>query len=113
MAFQLYTRMGSSESMPTQERMREVLDELDSDDEEHFSVAVIHETEWCLGAYPGGSGAAGEILVWENVESRDNRPRHMNNISRERILKLWIKLSEGRLDEIEQEPWLPGYYGAI
>jgi hypothetical protein len=107
MAYHLYTRMGSCESSPTHERMREVLSELDSDDDEHLSVSVTHESEWCLGAYPGG------LLVWENVESREIRPRHLNNVSRERVLELWVKLSEGRRDEVEKEPWLPGYYDAV
>jgi hypothetical protein len=34
----------------------------------------------------------------------------MNNVSRDRVLELWLKLAAGRLDEIESEPWLPGYY---
>jgi hypothetical protein len=47
------------------------------------------------------------LLVWENLE--EGEPKHMNNVPRDRVLGLWIKLSEGRLDEIEVEPWLPGY----
>lgn len=81
--------------------MREVLAELDAADIEHPSVAVTHESEWCLGAYPGG------LLVWENLE--EGEPRHMNSVPRDRILALWLKLAEGRLDEIESELWLPGY----
>lgn len=82
--------------------MREVLDELDVEDVEHRSVSLTHESEWFLGAYPGG------LLVWENVETADN-PRHMNDVPRERVLELWLELAKGRIEEIEAEPWLPGY----
>jgi hypothetical protein len=88
-------------SGPSVERMREVLAELDAEDEEHGSVSLTHESEWCLGAYPGG------LLVWENLEGGE--PRHMNGVSRERMLELWIKLARGELAEIEREPWRPGY----
>ncbi len=80
----------------------EILTELDSEDVEHPCVALTHESEWSLGAYPSGA------LTWENVTT-DDEPRHMNGISRERILELWAKLAEGRIAEIESEPWLPGY----
>ena len=106
MAFYLTSRWGADESEPTVNRMREVLAELDVDDIEHQSVSVRHESEWCLGAYPGG------LLVWENLEG-DAEPRHLNNVSPERILDLWQLLSRGQMDEIEAEPWLPGYEDAI
>ena len=102
MAFHVSTRWGGDEPGPTVERMGEVLTELDAHDIEHPSVALTHESEWCLGAYPGG------LLVWENLEA-DDPPRHMNGVSRERVLELWVKLSQGRLAEVEAEPWLPGY----
>ena len=102
MAFHLTTRWGAAEPEPTVARMREVLSQLDADDPEHPYVSVTHESEWCLGAYPGG------LLVWENLES-DDPPRHMNGVPPERVMKLWVKLSQGRLAEVEAEPWLPGY----
>ena len=83
--------------------MGEVLAELDAEDREHPCVSLTHESEWSLGAYPDG------LLVWENLEEGD--PRHMNAVPREQVLSLWIKLSEGRIPEIEREPWLPGYHG--
>ena len=39
-----------------------LLRSLDMEDNEHPDVALKHETEWCLSAYPGG------LLVWENAE---------------------------------------------
>lgn len=102
MGFRANARWGGDAPEPTVERLREILGQLDAEDDEHPSVSLTHESEWCLGAYPGG------LLIWENVETADN-PRHMNHVPRERVLELWVKLSRGMLDEIEQEPWLPGY----
>jgi hypothetical protein len=82
--------------------MREALRQLEAADPEHPSMSVTHESEWCLGAYPGG------LLIWENLEA-DDPPRHMNRVPSDRVLELWVKLSRGRLAEVEAEPWLPGY----
>jgi hypothetical protein len=101
MAFHAYSRWGDSIDEPSVEQMEQLLDQLDADDDEHQSVSITHESEWCLGAYPGG------LLVWENLESGD--PRHMTDVPRNRVLELWVALSQGRLDEIERQPWLAGY----
>jgi hypothetical protein len=101
MAFHITTRWGSAEREPTRDRMYEVLQELDVVDEEHPDTSLTHESEWCLSAFPSG------LLVWENLE--EGEPRHMTNVSRERVLQLWTMLSEGRVSEIESEPWMPGY----
>jgi hypothetical protein len=82
--------------------MREVLGQLEVADPRDPSASVTHESEWCLGAYPGG------LLVWENLEA-DHPPRHMNGVPSDRVLELWVKLSHGQLAEVEAEPWLPGY----
>ena len=65
MNFHLTTRWGADEQRPAVARMREVLAQLDANDLEHPSVSLTHESEWTLGAYPGG------LLVWENVETDD------------------------------------------
>ena len=105
MGYHVFTRWGSDHSCPTPEQMREVLAELDADDIEHPSVSLTHDLEWCLAACPGG------LLVWENLEA-DDQARHLNDVARERVLTLWIRLAEGRLAEIEAEPWIPGYEDA-
>lgn len=102
MGFHATTRWGGDESEPTVERLREILGQLDAEDDEHPSISLTHDSEWCLGAYPSG------LLIWQNVEAAE-KPRHMNDMPRERVLELWIKLSRGMLDEMEREPWLPGY----
>jgi len=81
--------------------MRQILAELDINDDEHPDVSLTHESEWSLAAYSSG------LLVYENIEAGD--PRHMKNVSRDQVLRLWCMLSEGQLAEIEAERWLPGY----
>jgi len=39
----------------------------------------------------------------------DDEPRHMDEVTRDRVLQLRVTLVPGRLAEIEVEPWLPGY----
>lgn len=102
MSYFVSTRWGGDQREPTPDQMREVLTELDTKDIEHPDVSLTHESEWSLGAFPGG------LLTWENVEA-DDGPRHMNDVARARVLELWVKLSEGRIAEIDSEPWLPGY----
>ncbi len=104
MAYRVTTRWGGDEPNAPIRRMREILGQLVEDDVEHCEVSLTHESEWSLGAHPGG------LLGWENLE--DDTPRHMNKVSHERMLELWIQLSEGNIDVIESEPWLPGYQDA-
>lgn len=96
-------RWGASEPEPTRDRMREILAELDLDDDEHPDASLSHESGWTLSAF--GSG----LVIWQNVESRDAKPRHIRGVSRERVLELWLRLANGELPVIEREPWLPGY----
>jgi hypothetical protein len=93
--------LGGMENSPAVERMREVISDLEDCDEEHPSVALTHETEWCLGYYRG------RLLIWENLEG--NSPRHMRDVSPDRVLELWLALSRGDLERIEAEPWQRGY----
>ena len=88
--------------MPSVDRMREVLTELDSgDDDEHPDVSLTHESEWTLSAFPDG------LVIWENAE--EDVARHMHHVSRSKVLELWTMLSEGNIDAIESEPWIQGY----
>ena len=91
------------EDKPALDSLSDLYDELEYEDEEHTSVSLTHESEWNLGAYGGG------LLIWENLETEDNEPRHMKDVSKERMLELWRKLAHGRIEEINKEPWLPGY----
>ncbi|WP_417617768.1 hypothetical protein [Parasphingorhabdus sp.] len=72
------------------------------DDQEHGSISVIHESEWCLGISSGG------YVCFENVES-DDEPKHMRDVSREKLICLMQSLALGNIGELEKEPWLSGY----
>jgi len=94
--------MGDTKRDPPLNALELLFEELESADDEHTDVSVSHESEWTLSAFKSGH------LVWENVAEGD-QPRHMRPISREKVLELWRLLAEGRISEIEKEPWQPGY----
>jgi hypothetical protein len=98
--FHLTTRWGDSVDEPSLEQMREALAELDVEDVEHPDTWLEHESGWSLSAFEVG-------LLWQNIET-DEPPRHIKDVTRERVLELWLKLAEGKVAEIDAEPWLPG-----
>jgi hypothetical protein len=102
MSFHVTHRRGNIEKAPPS-AFHDLLQELDAnpEDQEHTSVSVTHESEWCLGAYRGG------YLVFENLE--DGEPRHMTDVPPEKIMTLWQRLADGDLGALESEPWKPGY----
>ena len=102
MGFHLTHRYGATESNPPLSKLTELYAELEDKDEEHPDVAVTHESEWCLSAYPNGS------VVWENLED-GNHPRYMKTVSKEKLLELWTKLAKGDIASINTEPWTEGY----
>ncbi len=103
MTFHTTDRWGAVESNPPIERLRELLQSLDIEDDEHPDVALKHTTEWCLSAFPSG------LLAWENIEADDNTARHMTAVPREKVLDLWVKLGRGDIAAVDAEPWLAGY----
>jgi hypothetical protein len=104
MSYHVNRRWGGCDHEPSLEKMREALAELGVEDIEHPDVALIHESGWCLGAYPNG------LVIWENLE--DGEPRHMRGVSCEDVLEMWQWLSRGELALIKAKPWLPGYGSA-
>ncbi len=102
MSYHVNRRWGDADDNPSIEQMREALAELDIEDIEHPDVALIHESGWCLSAYPSG------LLIWENLAGDPGKPRHMRGVSRERVLELWQRLSRGELSTIESELWRAG-----
>lgn len=94
---------GISEICPNSRRMREIIAQLDDSESsasEHPDISLIHdESGWSLSLFPSG------IALWENLDQGDADTRYIQNVSREKALDLWIKLSRGELDAIEGEPW--------
>jgi len=54
---------------PNENRMRELLAELDKSDPEHPDTWLTHESGWTLSFFEAG------LLIWENGES-EGKPRH-------------------------------------
>jgi hypothetical protein len=93
---------------PSPARLREVLDRVeDFEGEEGSGVDLTcADTEWSLGTFPDGR------VVWMNLSYAtfgSGRPRHMAGVPREKVLALWQLLAAGKIEQIEREPWQPGY----
>ena len=101
MAYHLTTQLGAMESGPSPERMAEVLDGIDPDDEEDPDVSLTHESEWCISVFASG------LTTFENLE--DGEPMHMRGLSRQQILGLWQQLARGGIDALCALPLKPGY----
>jgi hypothetical protein len=103
MTFHVTHLKGDMDSDVPMESLSRLIDELNESDGEHTSVSLTHDTEWCLAASANG------LLVWENLESRESKPRHMNGVERGHVLRLWTALADGDVATIDAEPWQPGY----
>jgi putative hemolysin len=103
MAFHVTHRYGAMESNPPLSSLPSLLRELDdrSQDTEHGSVAVSHESEWCISVSRGG------YVTFEHLE--DGGERHMRGVPDAKIIDLWSRLARGDIASIESEPWRPGY----
>lgn len=71
------------------------------EDSEHGSVALTHESEWCISVSRGG------YVIFENLESGGER--HMKNVPEAEILRMWEQLAAGEIAKLAALPWLPGY----
>jgi hypothetical protein len=100
MRYYVCNGMGESEDMPSERTLREFLDELDPDDEEHGAVWVSDEFENSLEFSGDGT------LTLSNPSAPADR--HLAGVPEERVLELWGLLIAGRLDELEKLPWAPG-----
>ncbi len=101
MAFHITHTHGAMESSPPLSSLPGLLDELATADPEHADVSLTHESEWCISVSRSG------YVSCENLEAGE--PRHMRELSRERILDLWARLARGEVESLKSEPWLPGY----
>jgi len=103
MAFHVTHRYGAMDSGPPLSALPALLGELADrpEDTEHGSVAVSHESEWCMTVSRGG------YVVFEHLESGGER--HMHAVPDVKIIELWSRLAQGDIASIESEPWSPGY----
>lgn len=102
MAYWVNHLTGDSDINFPLELLEELYTELNQADEENSDVSLTHESEWCLSAFPSG------LLVWENVAG-EGEPKHMHNVSKEKVIELWSLLSRGLIGEIAEQKWVSGY----
>jgi putative hemolysin len=91
------------DSNPPLSSLPALLRELDDrpEDTEHGSVAVSHESEWCMAVSRGG------YVIFEHLERGGER--HMRAVPDAKIIELWSRLAQGDIGSIESEAWVPGY----
>ncbi len=103
MSFAITHRYGAMKRNPPLSTFPALLAELKDrpEDTEHGSVAVKHESEWCLEVSRGG------YVIFENLE--DGGGRHMRNVPDAKVIELWTRLAQGDITGVESEPWISGY----
>jgi len=103
MSYSITHRNGSMDSDPPLSTLPALLAELRErpDDAEHGSVALTHESEWCLSVSRGG------YVIFENLE--DGGERHLRGVSDAQVLLMWEDLAAGRIAKLYEHPWKPGY----
>jgi hypothetical protein len=103
MSFSITHRYGAMDRNPPFSALDDLLAEIEngSEDPEHGSVALTHESEWCLSVAKGG------YVIFENLEH--GRERHMRGVPRAKTIQLWKLLAMGDIAAVESEPWRPGY----
>jgi hypothetical protein len=65
-------------------------------------VSVRRPDGWTVVAYVSG------LIVFENVEDLELRPRHLAAQTREEARQLMVLLAQGKLVTLERQPWRPG-----
>jgi hypothetical protein len=103
MSFIITHHYGAQDRSTSTSILPVLLRELDErkEDTEHGSVAVTHESEWCISVSRGG------YVTFEHLEGGGER--HMRGVSEAKILELWGLLAVGDVASIQKEPWKPGY----
>ncbi len=104
-SFQIVDGFGDGIENPSVEQMRRYLDRLDIDDEEHGEVWLTHhQSSWTLSCFPSS-----KVVFYQESDDHEYKPRHITNVSRDKMLELWQNLADGRFDKIEKESWKPGH----
>jgi hypothetical protein len=94
----------SGDDDPPLESLPDLYDELHTSGIVDGNVAVIHDgSGWCMSAHRDGR------LVLEQLGTRGATARHMIPVTKDRVLELWRRLTDGDIDNLLKEPWKPGY----
>ncbi|MBQ0892692.1 hypothetical protein KBX37_06165 [Micromonospora sp. U56] len=98
-------RWGSSEEVSSIDQLADLLEELEADDPEHPDVWISdNEAGYSVSAFEGSRG----LVIWEDHDEARG-PLHMEGYSRAGMLDLFRMVLQGRADEVDSLPWLPGY----
>jgi len=106
MSYFVESRWGGVEAEPPVWRMRKILAALDDRDPEHAEPWLTHESGWTLSVNANGA------VVWTN-DDEEFAPRHLVDVSRAEMLRLWRALAEGEIEAMQGEPWLFGLPPAV
>jgi hypothetical protein len=82
---------GESIDEPDEARIRELLAELKNADNEHFDMALVHESGWSLSVYPD------KTVVWENVIEDAGLSCEFTFDSWQDVLEALLNLSRGEV----------------
>lgn len=84
------------------EKFSELYSELKGNTDKEAYVALTHDSDWCLSVNPFG------LLMWENNFGPIEDSWYMENVGEKTVIKLWLLLAVGKIDEIKNQPWLKG-----
>jgi len=104
MPYQIADGFGDGIDSPSVEQMRRFLDTSDIVDEEHNEVWLTHDqTSWTLSCFRNS-----KIVFYQISDEYEYKPRHLTNVSRDKMLELWKKLANGQFEDLEKETWKLG-----
>lgn len=104
-SYQIVDGFGDGIDNPSVEQMRKFLDRLDINDKEHSEVWLTHnQTSWTLSCFPSS-----KVVFYRISDEFEYQPRHLINVSRDKMLELWQKLANGQLVDLEKELWMIGH----
>jgi hypothetical protein len=99
--FYVESRWGGSEAAPSAERLRELIDDLNVKDEEHPDTWLSHSSSgWSLRL---------DESRYAFLDDADCKTvAHMQNVSADQALQLWIRFSSLGPEGVNGEPWTKG-----
>jgi hypothetical protein len=98
-------RWGGAEVATSADQLAELLDELESEDDEHPDVWISDNAAgYSVSVFAGSRG----LVIWEDHDDVGG-PMHMVGYSKAEMLVLFGLVLQGRLAEIDSLPWSPGY----
>lgn len=101
MPFNTTDAYGISEINPSTPRLKEIIKSVQQADEADYpDVSLIHDSGWTL------TYSASKVLLWENLDRPGKRQRFLRDMEPDRVLELWCKLAEGKIEEIEKQGWI-------